>query len=160
MLRLAKDSGCKYMGLVSAIGASRTSIFEYNKVKGRLETDAIELHFPALRIYRPGMIQVKRKEERLGEEIALIIAPILDLCTLGRMAVKGDVLAEAIVIDALKYGGSGNPDAEKALIFIENKDIKATVPKKPKAAAEPAVEVAGESAAEPAGEPAVATPSS
>ena len=133
MLRLAKNSGCKYLALVSAMGASASSIFLYNQTKGRLENDVIELQFDALRIYRPAMIQVKRKEERLGEEIALIVAPILDFCTLGRMAIKVDALAEALLADALKFGASENLSAEPRLLFIGNKDIKASV-KKPKPA--------------------------
>ena len=123
-LRLAKSSGCKYLALVSAAGSSASSIFLYSKTKGQLENDAIDLQFDALRIYRPAMIQVKRKEERLVEEIGLIIAPILDFCSLGRAAVKVDVLADSIVKDALIYGSSDDPETKKHLIFYCNKAIK------------------------------------
>lgn len=136
MISLAKRSGCKYLALVSAMGASSSSIFLYSKTKGQLENDVIELQFDALRIYRPAMIQVKRQEERLGEEIALIIAPILDFCTLGRMAVKVDVLAEAMLLDALRFGSIQETESEhrKKLLFIGNKDIKKSVPKPKKEA--------------------------
>lgn len=116
------------MALVSAAGAAASSIFLYSKTKGQLENDAIALQFDALRIYRPALIQVRRKEERLAEEIALIVAPILDICTLGRAAIKVDVLADSIVKDALVYG-SGEATIEeikKKLIFYDNKSIKQT----------------------------------
>ena len=124
LLRLAKSSGCKYLALVSAAGASASSIFLYSKTKGQLENDVIDLQFEALRIYRPAMIQVRRKEERLVEEIGLVLAPILDFCSLGRAAVKVDVLADSIVKDALIYGASSDPDNKKHLIFYDNKSIK------------------------------------
>jgi uncharacterized protein YbjT (DUF2867 family) len=123
LLKLAKEAGCKYLALISASGAAASSIFLYQKTKGKLENDVIELNFDALRIYRPAMIQVKRKEERIWEEIALIVAPIVDICTLGRGAVKVDKLSDSIVKDALIYGSSPDPD-EKRLVFISNKAIK------------------------------------
>lgn len=126
MLRLAKSSGCKYLALVSAAGSSASSIFLYPKTKGQLENDVIDLQFEALRIYRPAMIQVKRAEERLTEEIALVLAPILDFCSLGRAAVKVDTLADSIVKDALIYGASSDPEIKKHLIFYSNKAIKTT----------------------------------
>ena len=115
------------MALVSAAGAAASSIFLYSKTKGELENDVIGLQFDALRIYRPAILQVKRKEERIFEEIALIIAPIVDFCTLGRAAVKVDVLADSMVKDALIYGaGAGDMDEmKKKLIFYDNKSIKA-----------------------------------
>jgi uncharacterized protein YbjT (DUF2867 family) len=125
MLRLAKSSGCKYLALVSAAGSSASSIFLYSKTKGMLENDAIDLQFDALRIYRPAMIQVRRKEERLAEEVGLIIAPILDFCSLGRAAVKVDILADSIVKDALIYGAS-DENPKEHLIFYSNKDIKSS----------------------------------
>ena len=116
------------MALISAAGAAASSIFLYSKTKGQLENDAIALQFDALRIYRPALIQVKRKEERIAEEIGLIIAPILDFCSLGRAAVKVEVLADSIVKDALIYGsGTGDMDENrKKLIFYDNKSIKKT----------------------------------
>lgn len=142
MIKLAKSSGCKYLALVSAMGASISSIFLYSKTKGKLENDVIELQFDALRIYRPAMIQVKRQEERIGEEIGLIIAPILDFCSLGRMAVKVDVLAEAMLLDALRFGSIQETESEhrKKLLFIGNKDIKKSVSKPKKAESETATE--------------------
>ncbi len=126
LLTLAKNSGCKYLALISAANASASSIFLYSKTKGILENDTINLQFPALRIYRPALIQVKRQEERLGEEVALILAPLLDLCSFGRAAVEVEVLAEALLLDALKYGTAESIEAEPKLLFISNKQIKAS----------------------------------
>lgn len=126
LLSFARLSGCKYLALISSAGSSANSIFLYPKTKGILENDVIDLKFEALRIYRPAFIQVKRKEERIAEEIVLIFAPLLDLVTLGRSAVKIDVLTDSIVKDALIYGSSENIGAEKHLVFIDNKSIKAS----------------------------------
>ena len=126
LLRLAKSSGCKYLALVSAAGSAASSIFLYSKTKGQLENDAIALQFDALRIYRPALIQVKRKDKRLLEDMSSALAPILDFCSLGRAAVKVDVLADSIVKDALIYGSeTGDFDEKKKkLVFYDNKSIK------------------------------------
>lgn len=124
---MAKSAGCKYLALVSAAGAAASSIFLYSKTKGQLENDVIALQFDALRVYRPALIQVKRKEERIVEEIFLILAPIVDFCTLGRAAIKVELLADSIVKDALIYGSSDDPETKKKkLIFYDNKSIKQT----------------------------------
>lgn len=111
------------MALISAAGAASSSIFLYSKTKGQLEDDLIALHFDALRIYRPAMIQVRRKESRLLEELALIVAPIVDFCSFGRAAIKIDTLVDAIVKDALIYGTEPQ-ETRKNLIFYDNKSIK------------------------------------
>lgn len=81
-----------------------------------------------MRIYRPSLILVKREEKRILEDIGQFIAPIFDLISLGRAAVKVDTLADSIVKDALIYGsGMGEiEEIKKKLIFYDNKSIKET----------------------------------
>lgn len=117
------------MALVSAAGAASSSIFLYSKTKGQLEDSAIGLQFDALRIYRPAMIQVKRKEERIFEDLALIFAPLVDVLTFGRASIKIDTLVDSIVKDALIYGAApeGDQETRKHLIFYDNKSIKTII---------------------------------
>lgn len=68
------------------------------------------------------MIQVRRKEERIVEEIGLILAPIFDFCSFGRAAIKIEVLADSIVKDALLF--RDDQSTEKVL-FYNNQAIKA-----------------------------------
>lgn len=117
---MAKSAGCKYLALVSAAGASVGSSFFYSRTKGQLEEDVKALNFEALRIYRPAMIQVFREENRLMEEIGLVLAPVFDFVSGGRAAIKIDVLVDAIVKDALLHTGESEP----SVILHDNKSIK------------------------------------
>ncbi|WP_412471960.1 NAD(P)H-binding protein [Halobacteriovorax sp. RT-1-4] len=68
--RCAKDAGVEVFVLNSAMGANESSIFFYNKVKGKLENALMDLHFKSLYLVRPGLIGGEREEFRLGELIA------------------------------------------------------------------------------------------
>ncbi|MFD1030022.1 oxidoreductase [Metaplanococcus flavidus] len=72
---LAKSAGVKKFLVISAMGAdSRSNIF-YNRVKGQTEDHLKKLDLPALHIFRPSLLLGDRKEFRLGEKAASLIAP-------------------------------------------------------------------------------------
>ncbi|PLP96769.1 NAD-dependent dehydratase [Cupriavidus pauculus] len=67
--RRASIHGTPTFVLNSAIGASVSSRFFYNRVKGELEDDLATLPFSSLTYVRPGLIDGHRSEFRLGERL-------------------------------------------------------------------------------------------
>src|SRR5580700_7818814 len=74
-------AGVETFALVSAIGASTTSMFFYARTKGELERDIQQIGFRSLTICRPSIIAGERSETRIAEGAVLAIsralAPIL-----------------------------------------------------------------------------------
>lgn len=69
-LTLAKSTPSYVLN--SAIGANAASRFFYNRVKGDLERDLVELGFNSLTLVRPGLIGGPREEFRLGERAMVL----------------------------------------------------------------------------------------
>lgn len=67
MAQIAKIRCCS---IVTALGAKEDSLFFYNRVKGELERDLRELHFPVLNIFRPSLILGAREERRVSENLS------------------------------------------------------------------------------------------
>lgn len=74
LAELAKEQGAAQFLTVTAMGADRNSRFFYNRVKGRLEDELINLNFPALHIFRPSLLMGERHDVRPGEKAAEVIA--------------------------------------------------------------------------------------
>jgi uncharacterized protein YbjT (DUF2867 family) len=74
--RLAKGHGARHFLLVSALGANASSKVFYNRVKGELEEALRGLAFDALTVARPSLLEGHRAEFRLGEFLALKLAPL------------------------------------------------------------------------------------
>jgi uncharacterized protein YbjT (DUF2867 family) len=74
-------AGVETFALVSAIGASTTSMFFYARTKGELERDVQQIAFRSLTICRPSIIAGPRTEVRNAERAALsvsrLLAPVL-----------------------------------------------------------------------------------
>ncbi len=74
-------AGVETFALVSAIGASTTSMFFYARTKGELERDIQQIGFRSLTICRPSIIAGPRTEVRNAERAALsasrLLAPVL-----------------------------------------------------------------------------------
>jgi uncharacterized protein YbjT (DUF2867 family) len=70
--------------LVSAIGAAVSSKIFYNRLKGEIEKDVLQLNFPTTLIYQPAMLIGKRSESRPAEFIAQKLMPFFDVFLLGK----------------------------------------------------------------------------
>ncbi|WP_199625379.1 NAD-dependent dehydratase [Rhizobium sp. OAE497] len=79
--KAAFDAGIKTYALVSAMGASATSVNFYTRTKGEVERDIQKIGFQSLTICRPSLIGGDRKETRRAERAALalvrLLAPVL-----------------------------------------------------------------------------------
>ena len=81
---LARSNQVPQVHLVSAIGAAVSSKIFYNRLKGEIEKDLLQLDFPSTVIYQPAMLIGKRSESRPAEFIAQKLMPIFDLFFLGK----------------------------------------------------------------------------
>ena len=72
--QIAVVSGAEQFGLVSAVGADPGSRVFYSRVKGEAEVAVRGLPFRAVYLLRPSLLLGKRREFRLGERIAGVVA--------------------------------------------------------------------------------------
>jgi uncharacterized protein YbjT (DUF2867 family) len=112
-LRVAREAlqaGAEQFVVVSSVGAHAGSKNFYLRTKGELEQELSKLPFRAIHIFRPSLLIGKREEFRLGESIAVKIAPVLDLLTLGPLrkyhSMRAEIAGRAMV-GAAKQQKSG-----------------------------------------------------
>ena len=102
--RAARASNARRFMLVSAIGASARSRIFYLRVKGETEEAVAALGFPALHIFRPGLLLGQRAESRPREALGMALAPFLNPLMLGPAkayrGIPADMVAAAMIIAA------------------------------------------------------------
>jgi uncharacterized protein YbjT (DUF2867 family) len=109
--KAALQAGAEQFVVVSSVGADPASKNFYLRTKGELERELARLPFKAIHILRPSLLIGKRAEFRLGEVIAMVLAPALDLVTLGTLRKYHSVRAETVgkaMVTAAKQGMSGS----------------------------------------------------
>lgn len=116
MATLAAQNKCQRFYLVTAAGANPNSAIFYNKVKGNLENQIINLPFESVYIFRPSLILGKRNEPRFGESIAKKIMPLFSALMIGKLAQYKPISEVKIAKSMLNY--AENP--KKGVYFIEN----------------------------------------
>lgn len=92
----AVKAGVEQLVVVSSVGADPSSRNFYLRIKGELEQELAKLPFRAIHILRPSLLIGKRQEFRLGEAIAMWVAPALDLLTLGPLRKYHSANAEMV----------------------------------------------------------------
>jgi uncharacterized protein YbjT (DUF2867 family) len=108
--RAAVDAGAQQFMLVSSVGADPESKNFYLRTKGELERDLTKLKFPAIHIFRPGLLLGHRQEFRPGERLATRIAPLLNLTLFGSLKRYRSVAAEKVgrgMVGAARQNKSG-----------------------------------------------------
>jgi uncharacterized protein YbjT (DUF2867 family) len=98
---IAKQNDASAFLIVTALGAAKSSIIFYNRVKGEVEEAIGNLHFDAFHILQPSLIIGERKESRTGEGIAQTLSPIYDTLMFGPLtkykSIKAEQIAKAMV---------------------------------------------------------------
>ncbi|WGG46130.1 NAD-dependent epimerase/dehydratase family protein [Rossellomorea sp. DA94] len=109
--KLGKAHGAKQYLVISSIGASPESPFFYSKVKGNLEKELKELHYPSLHLFRPSLLLGERQEFRLGEKAGEIFSRALRPVMVGRLkryrSIPGKQVAYAMYRAAVGTFGEG-----------------------------------------------------
>lgn len=72
--RLSHRQGNKHFIVISAVGASKNSLFFYSRVKGLMEEDIKTVPFQTISIFQPSLIDGERKEVRVMEELTLKVS--------------------------------------------------------------------------------------
>lgn len=87
--------------IVSAIGADPDSRVFYSRVKGEVEVATRKLPYRAVQIFRPGLLLGHRAEFRLGERIAMYLAPVAQPLLVGPLrryrSIRASDVARAMV---------------------------------------------------------------
>jgi uncharacterized protein YbjT (DUF2867 family) len=78
LAKFTKANGAKQFLIVTALGADKTSVIFYNRVKGEVEASLRLIAFESLHIFRPSFLLGERKELRVGEKIASGVFKNLD----------------------------------------------------------------------------------
>ena len=100
---IAKQNDASAFLIVTALGAAKSSIIFYNRVKGEVEEAIGNLHFDAFHILQPSLIIGERKESRSGEGIAQTLSPIYDTLMFGPLTKYKSIKAEQIAKAMIHY---------------------------------------------------------
>lgn len=107
MASMAKKRGFVHFLVISAMGANSNSNIYYNRVKGEMEQQLIDLKLPRLSIFRPSLLTGERKEFRLGERIGEGVMQVLNPLMVGPLqkyrSIEAKQVAFAMMQKAL-YG--------------------------------------------------------
>jgi uncharacterized protein YbjT (DUF2867 family) len=102
--RAARAAGAQRFILGSAIGASARSRIFYMRVKGETEEAVAALGYPALHIFRPGLLLGQRAESRPLETLGMALMPLLNPLMLGPAkayrGIPADTVAAAMITAA------------------------------------------------------------
>lgn len=71
--KLAKRLGATQFHVVSSLGASKSSFFFYDRVKGHMEEAIKAMSFISTYVYRPSMLDCDREEKRVFERIGILV---------------------------------------------------------------------------------------
>ena len=106
---LQRAAGSKQLLVISAMGAdSKSSIF-YSRTKGLMEAALQKIGYPSLSIFRPSFITGNRKEKRMGEQIGLAIAKLINPIMVGPLRNYSAVKAAAIVDCMIHHATESQP---------------------------------------------------
>ncbi|MCU1295042.1 MAG: nucleoside-diphosphate sugar epimerase [Bryobacterales bacterium] len=117
--KIAKAHDAKSFTLVSAMGANASSMFFYNRAKGRTENDAKALGLRSLIIFRPALLVGPRREFRLAESIAaktlVPVSHFLPMRTRKSLVTEAETLATRMLAEGKA--------ADRGVHVIQAKDI-------------------------------------
>ena len=101
LARAGLRGGATQFLLVSAIGADPESRVFYSRVKGETETAIRKLPYQAIQIFRPSLLLGHRPAFRLGEKIAMLVAPLMPALLFGRLRryrpIQAATVAQAMI---------------------------------------------------------------
>jgi uncharacterized protein YbjT (DUF2867 family) len=106
LAQIANFNNIEQYHLVSAASADTSSKIFYSRLKGETEGDIVKVGLPILHIYRPMLLTGKRKETRIGENIAKVIFKVVNPLLIGGLikyrSIAGETVAKAMYKQSLK----------------------------------------------------------
>jgi uncharacterized protein YbjT (DUF2867 family) len=110
--KLAKENNIETFLVISSMGANKRSTIFYNKTKGEMEYAVLQQRIKNSFILRPSLIGGERKEQRIGEKIALVVFKLMQPLLIGNLKQYKTIDAENIA---------------KAMLYLANKKMNAEV---------------------------------
>lgn len=96
--RFVRKLGCRDFAVISSVGADSNSRIFYSKTKGEMEDELSNVCFNKLFIFRPSLIEGKRKNTRIGEKIASFLMRVLSLFIPNQYKpITGQILASVML---------------------------------------------------------------
>ena len=120
--QIAKANSVKSFIFISSIYANPTSSGNYVKFKGLVEEELKRLNFPKLGILRPSFLIGKRKENRVGEKIGILIFSLLSPLLFGPFKKMRPISSENVAKAMIKIA---NSNLEKT-VFESNEIVELT----------------------------------
>ena len=99
--KLAKANGINTFLVISAMGANKKSNIFYNRTKGEMEQEVLNQAIPRTSILRPSLIGGERNEQRLLENIGLVVFKVIQPLFIGPLKkyriINADSIAQAML---------------------------------------------------------------
>lgn len=122
---LGRQQGAEAFILMSAIGASSSSLVFYNRVKGELEDGLKGLGYPCLSIYQPSLLLGNRSEQRTAEALGMKAMPAINGLLQGPLksyrGVEAASVARAMVHEVIRL--ADNREAMQGVHYRRYEDI-------------------------------------
>lgn len=117
--KLAKFCRAEQLIIMSALGADKNSSFFYSRTKGEMEEDVQREFSEKLYFLRPSLLLGERKDFRLCERLAILLAPLYSLFLSGYLKKYQPVPAAKVAHVMAQLA----TEKISANMFIENQDI-------------------------------------
>lgn len=105
--KAAHAAGVGTYAIVTAMGASATSMAFYLKTKGEVEREIRAIGFRSLTICRPSFIGGERKEKRASEGVALTVFRVLGSILPKKLRINPTGVIAASLLDAVRAAKPG-----------------------------------------------------
>jgi Predicted nucleoside-diphosphate-sugar epimerases len=92
----AGHTGARHYLVITSLGASSSSAFFYNRVKGELEEQLALLPLESVRIFRPSLLLGPRQSFRLGETIGAAVSKAVQWGMVGSLRPYRPIAGEAV----------------------------------------------------------------
>lgn len=129
---MAKNKGVSHFLVISAMGANPNSTVYYNRVKGEMEKQLIDLKLKKLSIFRPSLLTGDRKEFRLGERIGESVMQIVNPLLVGPLKKYRSIESQQVAFAMMQKAILGNNKSVSIYQSDEIAAVKAVLPKEEK----------------------------
>lgn len=129
---MAKNKGVSHFLVISAMGANPNSTVYYNRVKGEMEKQLIDLKLKKLSIFRPSLLTGDRKEFRLGERIGESVMQIVNPLLFGPLKKYRSIESQQVAFAMMQKAIFGNNKPVSIYQSDEIAAVKAILPKEEK----------------------------
>ncbi|MDX1807556.1 MAG: oxidoreductase, partial [Paenisporosarcina sp.] len=126
---MAKNRGVSHFLVISAMGANPNSSVYYNRVKGEMEKQLIELNLKKLSIFRPSLLTGDRKEFRLGERIGGKVMQVVNPILIGPLKKYRSIASQQVAFAMMQKALTRKATSVNIYRSDEIAAVKAFVPK-------------------------------